>query len=310
MDSKNIGIFHDTSAEVLSLLGKKGTESDIIFSNRKEGDTLYAFLEPRNDKLSAKSQIMQTADIPVIVIDEITPSLGETILMLDALKKKNGIIIVSDYVDRGMFERISKDTVVSAYKETKKDFSEIMGAINGFDIKRNNDDKTVIEVDHFFNVKGLGTVILGFVKQGTAKKYSKLKMLPQDKEVTVRSIQMHDKDFDEAGAGCRVGLAIKGADADEFTRGTLLCEEGSAEVKTEFDIEFSKNKFYSDEITTGKKFHISLGMQFFLVTVKELNENNITLEAEKKSAISHKKRALLIDLNVPKLHLAGFGTTL
>jgi len=307
MKSINAGLFHDSSGELLSLLGKKGTMTDIQFSNRKEGDTFYAFLEPREDKLSAKCQIIQTMDIAILCINQITPEVGETILILDAMKKNLGVMILSDTVDKEMLSKITKDTVVSGYGEVGRDFNQIIEALNSFEITRNDSLKKVIEVDQFFNVKGVGTVILGFVKQGTINKFDKLKMLPGGKEIVVRSIQMHDKDFDSANDGCRVGLALKGVEAEEFTKGTLLCEEGTAELATEVKIEFEKNKFFSGAVEAGKIFHVSHGMQFPPLAIKSIDGNKIVLESKGKVVIRKNQRVILIDLNAPKLHLVGSG---
>ncbi len=307
MKSINTGIFHDSSGELLSVLGKKGTMTDIQFSNRKEGDVFYAFLEPKEDKLSAKCQIIQIIDCAILCIDQITPEVGETVLLLDALQKKNGVIILSDSVDKEMLSKVTKDTIVSGYKEIKKDFNEIMENLNSFEIKRNDDGKKIVEIDQFFNVKGVGTVILGFVKRGTLKKFDKLRMMPGDKEIVIRSIQMHDKDFDSATDGCRVGLALKGVEVKEFTKGTLLCEEGTAEIVTEIKIEFEKNKFFSGEIVSGKVFHVSHGMQFPPLTVKSIDGNKMVLESKNKMVIRKSEMVVLIDLNAPKLHLVGSG---
>ncbi len=45
----------------------------------------------------------------------------------------------------------------------------------------------------------LENALLDFVKQGVFHKHDKMTLLPIDKEVVIRSIQMQDKDFEEAG---------------------------------------------------------------------------------------------------------------
>ena len=306
MKSINAGIFGDDSS-LLSLLGKKGTDSDIMFSNRKDGNVLYTFMESKN-KLSAKAQIMQVADIAIIKAKELSAEFGETILMLDAIGKKNGIII-PEFVDENVLSKAIKGTVAESYKMTGKDFAGIMDAINSFEIVRKDSGLAAVEVDHFFNVKGVGTVILGFVKSGTVKRHDKLIMLPQGKKVTVRSIQMHDKDFDEAVEGSRVGLAIKEADAEEFLRGAMLCKEGFAASSAEFEINFFRIPFYKGEITEGKVFHMSIGMQFFPATIKSLERGRMKISAEKKIVITPKVPVLLFDLNARGVHLAAKGNT-
>ena len=67
----------------------------------------------------------------------------------------------------------------------------------------------MVPVDHAFNVKGVGVVILGVVTSGFVQKHATLNVLPAGKTAQVRSIQKHDDEFDVAGEGDRVGLSIK-----------------------------------------------------------------------------------------------------
>lgn len=74
-------------------------------------------------------------------------------------------------------------------------------------------------------MKGIGTVILGVIRQGTVKTYDQLNILPSGKSILVKSIQMHDDPVNESKSPARVGLAIKGVAADEISRGDVLCSE-------------------------------------------------------------------------------------
>ncbi len=67
-----------------------------------------------------------------------------------------------------------------------------------------------------FDVKSVGTVILGIIKSGTVKKHDKVLVEPLGKEVMIKGIQSQDRDFDSAEAGMRVGLNLKGVEADEL----------------------------------------------------------------------------------------------
>jgi hypothetical protein len=72
------------------------------------------------------------------------------------------------------------------------------------------EEPCIIPIDHAFNVKGIGTVILGVIKQGTVKTYDQLMILPSGNNILVKSIQMHDDPVNESKSPARVGLAIKG----------------------------------------------------------------------------------------------------
>ena len=72
-----------------------------------------------------------------------------------------------------------------------------------------------VPIDHHFNVRGIGTVILGCVADGWIKKHDKMRVEPLGKTAQIRSVQKHDDDFAWAYAGDRVGCALKDIDAEE-----------------------------------------------------------------------------------------------
>ncbi len=164
----------------------------------------------------------------------------------------------------------------------------------------------MVVIDQAFSVKGVGEVLLGFVKKGTLKKHDKLSLMPTNKEVIVRSIQMQDKNFDEAEAGSRVGLAIKGAAAEEMKRGFFICTPEDCEVSTKLTLSFEKNKFYPGELKEGV-LHVTAGMQTVPAKIADMKENTITLELEKQIVYTKDDTFLLLDLNAKKLHVIGKG---
>lgn len=83
MNHLTVGIFQD---EALGReLGKKGTESDIAMFNRKMDDYIFSFLSPVADKLPPKSQIASSIDAAVVMFNETSKELGETLVLLDSL---------------------------------------------------------------------------------------------------------------------------------------------------------------------------------------------------------------------------------
>jgi len=111
----------------------------------------------------------------------------------------------------------------------------------------------IIPIDHTFNVKGVGTVVvLDAIKQGAVKAFDRLKILPSGKDILVKSIQMHDDPVTECKSPARVGLAIKGIDADHISRGDVLCSLGSLDLKVATDpisAGFIKSPYYKGNLT-------------------------------------------------------------
>jgi selenocysteine-specific translation elongation factor len=306
MKHLTVGIFHDDCLG--RELGKKGTESDIVMFNRKTDTSIFTFMQPLQDKISAKTQIISSIDTAILCCTELTPEVGETILMLDALGVSKGMIVVPPFADNARLDAMIKGTSLESFVIIERNLPKILEYLERITPQRDSASSPVVVIDHSFSVKGVGEVILGFVKEGTIRKHDNLLLLPGGKEVIVRSIQMQDSEYDAAEAGSRVGLAIKGATVDELKRGSMLCALENAKTDTKFSLSFTKNRFY----TTMKEglFHVTVGMQTVPVVVSQMNNGSITIESEKPIAYTAADTFLLLDLNAKKLHLAGKGTIL
>jgi len=302
MKHMTVGIFH---ADGLGKeLGKKGTESDIAFYNRKADDCVYTFMEPVGGKLIPKAEIMSAIDAAVISFQSLTPEVGETVLMLDSMGVRHGIVIVPDMVDLKQVAALTKGTSLESFSVKRMDTAAIMECLGKLDAARDAGASALVSVDHAFSVRGVGEVALGFVVAGTVRKHAKLTLVPGDIEAIVRSIQMQDNDFDEALAGARVGLALKGPTADDMKRGSVLCSPGSVICAQEVRIRFSKGKFYAGE--AAGKCHVVAGMQSVpaLITVQG---GEAVLVMEKPVTYRKDDTFLVLDLNAEKVHLMGTG---
>jgi selenocysteine-specific translation elongation factor len=301
-----VGVFQD---EPLGQeLGKKGTRSDIAMFNRKMDDCVLTFLAPVEDKVAPKSQIASTIDAAVIVFNEMSRELGETIVMLDMMGVKQGIGIITPYADHDKIATITKNTTLKSFSIEQKDPGKLLQTLMGIRPTRDIASAPLVEVDHSFSVKGVGEVILGFVKKGVVKKYDNLRLLPANKEVVVRSIQIQDEDYEQAEAGTRVGLAIKGATVDEMERGSVLTSLPNLKADTELSVTFTKSPFYSDEVKVGA-FHATLGMQTVPITITAKNEESISFESGRPVVHESSQPMIFLDLNAKKTRVMGKGTT-
>jgi len=303
MKHLTIGIFHD---ETLGReLGKKGTESDILMYNRKTDDCIYTFMAPVGDKITVKSQIALCIDVAIIVCQELTPEVGETILLLDAAGVKNGMFVLPPFADQARISTMIAGTSLTSFSMLERNIPLILSKLGSCPSSQNIKSPTVVVVDHSFHVKGVGEVILGFVKQGVVHKHDKLVVLPNNKEVMVRSIQMQDKEFEEAVAGSRVGLAIKDAALDDLSRGTMLCVPQAASAASTVTLSFMKNRLYPN-LREGL-FHLVVGMQMTPATIVQTNNGTLSLRTERQIGYRKDDLFILLDLNARKLHFMGSG---
>ena len=209
-------------------LGKKGTVSDITFYNQKRDDVTVTYIEPSRypEKLSSLFFSLSMAGMALLIVDEINAVFGECVLMLDMAGIKKGVLVLRNYLSEEQVAPLVKGTVVEHYSLHADDhghlrelFLEEAGKVQPLSEGSTGGS---VPVDHHFPVKGVGIVVLGGVAEGTIRAHDQLKVLPTGKVAHLRSIQKHDDDVTEASAGDRVGLALKGVEADDLDRGYVL----------------------------------------------------------------------------------------
>src|SRR5208282_1134498 len=215
-------------------LGKKGTTSDITFYNLKRGESTVTFIEPTRypEKLSSLFYAISLADRVILVVDEISATFGETVLMLQCAGKAHGALIFRNYLSSDQIAPLIKGTVLEHYETIESDpiglrekLLDAAAKMTAHQKAREGAGNGAVPIDHHFNVKGVGTVVLGCVTHGVIRKHDSLKVLPTAKTAQVRSIQKHEDDAESAVSGDRVGLALKGVEADDLDRGYVLTND-------------------------------------------------------------------------------------
>jgi selenocysteine-specific elongation factor len=84
-----------------------------------------------------------------------------------------------------------------------------------------------LHIDRSFTLKGIGTVVTGTLWAGAVAPGDVLRLLPDGREVRVRSVEVHDRSIPAASAGQRVALALAGVGWREVRRGDVLCAPGA-----------------------------------------------------------------------------------
>ena len=240
--------------------GKKGTVTDLTVYDRKESDIIRTWVVPNGfpEKIQPLLQAINISEYVIFYFASLDRYTGEQILALDMLKKKDGILSHSYEVDENRLNSMIKGTVLQNYR--KIDSPNIKEELAKFP-PVSNDGPIQIVIDHSFDVKGVGTVVLGKVLQGTVNQYDNLKHLPSGADVMIKSIQMHDDDVKSAVCPARVGLSLKGIKPSEVGRGDIITSDESLEVKSELEVDFKQSPFYKGEISKNQMCLVSVGLQ-------------------------------------------------
>ncbi|MDP2844607.1 MAG: elongation factor Tu [Candidatus Methanoperedens sp.] len=321
-------------------LGKKGTESDITLYNFVKGDRVYSFVDANAYPASLKSLInaINLSDIALVCIPSsgLNAQVGECIIALDLLGNKRGLFVITmsdksnptaiaelsekiKAITRGTnlekWESIAVSTTTFEGLESLKEklfaLGEEVRAANAL----KNDLPLRVMVDHFFNVTGMGCVVLGDVTQGTIKVHDNLITFPINIPTEIRSIQSNDVDMKTAPAGTRVGLALKGVQSKDFDRGYIISQK--EEVALKFNLKCHLSKF-TQGLGVGDAIHLFAGLQDMPATIGSISitgkdvtqappgsDCSVVLTTQKNIAYSKSDRFLIAQLNNPKQRLVA-----
>ena len=263
--------------DIASGFGKKGTATDLTLYDRKESDVIKTWVIPSGfpDKIQPLFQAINLAEYVIFHVDKLDKFTGEQIIALDSLKKDKGILSHTFDVDESKLDAMIKGTVVEKY--TKVDQDKIKEEMDKLEPIL-NDGPSEMVIDHCFDVKGVGTVILGKVTNGKVKQYDNLKLYPAGIDILIKSIQMHDDPVEESICPARVGLAVKGVKPEEVGRGDVISEEGVVDVKSEIELDFQKNPFYKSEITENQGCLVSIVLQINAAKFSSISPLKLTFE--------------------------------
>ena len=284
--------------------GKKGTVTDLTVYDRKESDIIRTWVVPNGfpEKIQPLLQAINIAEYVIFYVASLDRYTGEQIIALDMLNKKNGILSHSYEVDENRLHSMIKGTVLQNYR--KIDSPNIKEEL----VKLppvSNDGPAQIVIDHSFDVKGVGTVVLGKVLQGTINQYDNLKHLPSGTDVMLKSIQMHDDDVKQAVCPARVGLSLKGIKPDEVGRGDIITSDESFEIKHELEIDFKQSPFYKGEISENQMCLVNIGLQVKAAKFSSISPAKLILD---KPVVCRKNEiCLLIKPESTSVRVIGSG---
>ncbi len=256
--------------------GKVGTQSDIHLHEFKEGNVQAIGVVPAGYPASVKplSYAVLNVDAAVLVVDKLTPQVGEQILAADAAGIKYGVIVLQNYLQPDQLKPILKNTTLEGWMMlTEEDWAKARAHLAAAKPAGDPAASVQVPIDHHFNVKGVGAVILGVVKQGTLKKGETLHAFPEKVICPVRSIQIHDVDHATAVPGDRVGLALRNTPPEMLDRGMVLAPADAPLVVSAKDAavtyRLKRSPFSKAPLKAGAVLQIGVGMQFVPIRLTE-----------------------------------------
>jgi selenocysteine-specific translation elongation factor len=294
--------------EFVKELGKIGQSSDITIYDNKKDDRIMTYVIPSGypDKIQPLIIAVNLGEYSIVNVDKLDRFLGEQIVALDLLRLDKGFLLHSYGVDSEALKSLLKNTVASSFK-VEQNIESLKESINSLSSVK-TDGPSIIHIDNIFNVKGVGVVVLGILKQGLIKVHDELILYPQRKKVTVKSIQMHDKNVEESHSPARVGLALTGVSFDEVTRGDVFSNHNHfTSADQELIINFNMVPFYKNDLSENHSYLLSIGTQIRPAKIEKLGNNKLKILSDKIFSFKAGDVAILLNPDNKGIRIAGSG---
>lgn len=146
---------------------------------------------------------MVEEDWLLLVEEEVTEYLRKTIL------KNAPVVPVSAVTGEGITDLLAILQEMAGEAEEKPAFG-----------------KARLPIDRVFTMTGFGTIVTGTLWSGVINIGDTLELLPTEKQVRVRGLQVHGEKMEAARAGQRVAVNLQGVDVEEVERGFVLATPG------------------------------------------------------------------------------------
>jgi len=269
--------------EFLKKFAKKGSETDIRYYNQRLNGANITYLNPFKfpERIQPLLNAASVSKKAIISVENLDKNVGELLLAIDYSEIKHLGVISNEEVYENL-KKITKGIDVSVTL-----LQEDLGSIENFistDVTERNGN-AMVTVDQSFQVKGVGTVILGFVIQGEIKKHMNLKAYPSGKNVEIRSIQIMDVDYESAKPFSRVGLAVKNVEPEDVSKGTLLFDADEMEMSDSIRMKVRINGAIKNKPQLGEKIQVNFLFNNINAEISDVSEESYLIDTDKKIPI-------------------------
>ncbi|MGC2290246.1 MAG: EF-Tu/IF-2/RF-3 family GTPase [Thermoplasmata archaeon] len=280
-------------------MGKKGTSSDVTLYNLVRDGQVLTIVEPTQfpDKFPPLLYSIALADRVILVVAALDRAFAESIATLDLFDTPVSIHL-SGGVGEAEVRRVLKGSRFESVPMAPLDIPHLREELIAWSPPPAPDGPVLVRLDHAFPVKGVGTVALGFVQRGVLHAHDKLRAWPTDREVEVRSIQSQDVDVKEAARGTRVGVALKGVDADEISRGQVLAPATGLTVGDRFVLgDRRDSRYYRGRVEKGAQLQLLAGLQLIPARLESVAPDRLELSSDRPVVAARGDPVWLADLS-------------
>lgn len=305
------------NGDISQELGKKSGETDPALFHFREGGRPVSTLAPIRfpEKVQPLAHAVLVADAALLAVGAVDRTVGEAILAADAAGLETGFLLLQNYVAEEQVRPLLRGTTLERLPTVEASGPAVRAGLQGLSPREREGPARVV-VDQAYSVKGVGTVVLGFVQGGGIAVHDPVRIYPTRKRAEIRSIQVQEEEVAEASPGEHVGLTLKNVEAQDLARGHVLAPEGSlavAEVNETLPVELACGRFYKGAVAPGSILHLAFGMQFVPVRVRQAQalpgtQGRVDVVPQAPLALVPGEQGMLIDIDAKGPRVVGSAT--
>lgn len=219
-------------------------------------------------------------DLVLFVIaadDGVMPQTQEHLEILHLLGVNHGIFVITkiDLATPDRIQAVLQQIQRLAANTTLADFSILqVSAITGQGIpelkqKIIEESKQVptrpttgyfkLPIDRVFVLPGFGTIVTGTTASGIIHQGDAVRILPQNIETRVRSIEVHDTSTEQAQTGQRTAINLPGIEKIQLHRGNVLCSPQLKRTTQRIDVILNFLPSAKIDLKSGMKIRLHTG---------------------------------------------------
>lgn len=183
-----------------------------------------------------------------IAADEgVMPQTREHMDIIELLGVNKGIVVITkkdmvdeewlmlveeeirEYVDQSILKGCPIIAVSGITKEGIPELLKTIEEVAGEVVEKPVFGQARLPIDRVFSIAGFGTVVTGTLWSGQINVGDTLELMPVQRNVKIRTLQVHNEKVPTAYAGQRVAVNLQGIEVGDIKRGYLLASSGYLE---------------------------------------------------------------------------------
>jgi selenocysteine-specific elongation factor len=261
-------IDHGKSALVQALTGidpdrlkeekERGITIELGFAHATIGDVTVAFVDVPGHERFVKTMLAGVGGMDCVMLvvaadESVMPQTREHFDICRLLRVRHGIVVLTkaDLVDAETLELVRMEVrelvegsflqdapVLAVSARTGEGLDELRQGLVDIAVRvthRGVSGAARLPIDRAFTMQGFGTVITGTLVGGSLRVDEELALVPGDRRVRIRGIQVHGRRREAALTGQRTAVNLGGVEMSDIRRGQTLTTPGSLTITRRLD---------------------------------------------------------------------------